>query len=43
MAVTLPFSGSAVHINGEENGSDVSFEDTIEIAPPRTVKEQPAR
>jgi len=25
MAVTLPFSGSAVHINGEENGSDVSY------------------
>ena len=43
MAHTLPRFGSDVHINGQLNGSDVSFEVAIETALPITVREHPAR
>jgi len=40
---TLPISTSETQIIGVENGSDVSLEDAIEKALPRTVREHPER
>jgi hypothetical protein len=41
MAHTLPLSGSETQTNAEEKGSEVSFDEIIDIEFPKTLSEQP--
>jgi hypothetical protein len=41
MAQTLPLSGSDTQTNGEEKGSDVSFDEIMDIELPKMLREQP--